>query len=151
MQRLLYNTARNIARRHRETKRRTVGASAASTAGDAVRKQSVEDNEDEATVVYDSKRPERGTLVRQLAVLGKNSNAYERSKVLMEGGITLPEFRDDLQRMMNIWLQSPKDKTAKNKVEELLVLMEGTQEDGPWHDLVEQWKPYLKRLPANYA
>ncbi len=158
MQRLLYNTARNLADRERrgikgEKTKAGAGpkpATVTSAAGDAGRQEQDDDDDDEATVVYDSQlqRPSP-QLVRQSAVIGKNCNAYDHAKIVIAGGATLTEFREHLQTQMNIWLQSRKDRKAKEKVEELLVLLEGTQDDGPWPDTVEEWKMYLERLPAN--
>ncbi len=158
MQRLLYNTARNLSARDRLAASTSTAAKQSNPKPATQVKPSVDgagDNAEDDTVVNVTDNEEDGDGTAPAAVhrstqcFGKSSNAYERAVVLMQGGISLREFREDLQRSMNVWRQSRKLRKTKNKVEELLLLLDGTQEDGPWNEIVEEWKPYLARLPAN--
>ena len=163
MQRLLYNTARNLSARDRRATSTSAAkpkkAKAPNTKPATVVKPSVTGAGDkgpgsEAAVVnvQDTDEDEASPssqLHRSTQCFDKSSNAYERAVVLMDGGITLKEFREDLQRSMNVWMQSTKRRKTKEKVEELLLLLQGTQENGPWNEIVEEWKPHLQRLPAN--
>ena len=148
MQRLLYNTARNLMSRERRASMedRATGSVIRPTAAPTV------DNEQAATATGDGTPGTSGTgkLVRQPLALGRHTNAYRRFSMLLKAGVTLNDFKEHLQAMMNVWRQSKKNMKTKTKVEELLILLEGTQEDGPWQELIEDWKPYLEKLPANY-
>ncbi len=147
MQRLLYNTARNLSARQRIAAH--AQATAASTTPKPATAVSGAGDRDDTVVIVENKEAESSQVQRSTHCFNKASNAYERAVVLMQGGVTLGEFRDDLQRSMNVWMQSNKLRQTKKKVEELLVVLEGTQENGPWNDIVEEWKPHLLRLPAN--
>ena len=151
MQRLLYNTARNLVERERRASKK-----AKASAGGKKKPATVTgsgDNNDNDTVVLEGDTEGEQTSAAQMSrstgCFSKATTAYERARVLMDGGITLEEFTDDLQRSVNVWMQSRSLRKTKAKVEELLVLLEGTQASGPWQEIVEKWKPYLQRLPGN--
>ncbi len=148
MQRLLYNTARNLVARelHAVEMQRNVGETDQQKRSES---QSSHKKSKPAAATATSAAGDRGNLQRWKG-MGRNASAYDRLKFLIDGGISLVDFRADLQMMMNIWLQSKKKRKVKAKVEELLTLLEGTQEDGPWQETVEEWKPYLEDLPANH-
>ncbi len=108
------------------------------------------DSDDTCSVEEVTPTSETPALTRAKAAIPKNANAYQRARMLIDAGAKLHEFRDDLQTMLNIWMQSKTLQKTKEKVEELLVLLEGTQEGGPWSEYVDDWKLHLMKLPANF-
>ncbi len=88
-----------------------------------------------------------GKLSRTKA-LTKRANAYERAMTLIDAGITLEEFKKDLQAMV---YQSTlrRQRKARDQAEKLMKVLSETDEADEWPDIVEGYKKDLEKLSAN--
>ena len=79
---------------------------------------------------------------------GKKTDAYERLMTLIEAGVTLQEIVDDLQAIINNSTLR-KQKSARDRAELLIEMLNNATEDDNWPELIEDAKAHLKKLPAS--